>query len=119
MLKKQGPSGDTADFVRLPFNPAAASAACCVSVRHEINSCVEVCFFHNGWCMHISFLQPAGCANLLRLRSEEQHVQHARWIQEEMPVRLAHRLSDFLELPFVIVCNARFHEVHREKEGAR
>lgn len=45
--------------------------------------------------------------------SEEQHVQHARWIQEEMPVRLAHRLSDFLELPFVIVCNARFHEVFR------
>ena len=58
-------------------------------------------------------------AQSLRLRSEEQHVQHARWIQEEMPVRLAHRLSDFLELPFVIVCNARFHEVHREKEGAR
>ncbi|CAK9044321.1 unnamed protein product [Durusdinium trenchii] len=45
--------------------------------------------------------------------SEEHHVQHARWIQEEMPVRLAHRLSDFLQLPFVIVCNARFHEVFR------
>ena len=44
-------------------------------------------------------------------------MQHARWIQEEMPVRLAHRLSDFLELPFVIVCNARFHEVRREKGG--
>lgn len=46
------------------------------------------------------------------LRSDEHHLQHARWIQEEMPVRLAHRLSDFLQLPFVIVCNARFHEVH-------
>ena len=46
------------------------------------------------------------------LRSDEHHLQHARWLQEEMPVRLAHRLSDFLQLPFVIVCNARFHEVH-------
>eukprot|EP00434_Breviolum_minutum_P012120 symbB.v1.2.010686.t1/scaffold685.1/size172784/4 len=45
--------------------------------------------------------------------SDEHHLQHARWIQEEMPVRLAHRLSDFLQLPFVIVCNARFHEVFR------
>ena len=37
-----------------------------------------------------------------------------------MPVRLAHRLSDFLELPFVIVCNARFHEAggHRWGNGA-
>ena len=64
MLKKQGPSGDTADFVRLPFKPAAASAACCVSVRHEINSYMEVYFFQNGWCMHISFLQPAGKLSL-------------------------------------------------------
>ncbi|CAJ1418714.1 unnamed protein product [Effrenium voratum] len=45
--------------------------------------------------------------------SEEQHVQHARWIQEEMPVRLAHRLGDYLQLPFVVVCNSRFQEVFR------
>ncbi|CAE7763626.1 BCKDK, partial [Symbiodinium pilosum] len=44
---------------------------------------------------------------------EEHHVMHAKWIQEEMPVRLAHRLMDFFELPFVVICNARFHEVFR------
>ena len=25
------------------------------------------------------------------MRTEGQHIQHAQWIQEEMPVRLAHR----------------------------
>eukprot|EP00930_Biecheleria_cincta_P057776 TRINITY_DN43655_c0_g1_i1.p1 TRINITY_DN43655_c0_g1~~TRINITY_DN43655_c0_g1_i1.p1 ORF type:complete len:377 (-),score=71.79 TRINITY_DN43655_c0_g1_i1:449-1579(-) len=45
--------------------------------------------------------------------SEEGHIQHARWIQKEMPVRLGHRLADYLQLPFVVVCNTRFHEVFR------
>ncbi|CAJ1436534.1 unnamed protein product [Effrenium voratum] len=30
-----------------------------------------------------------------------------------MPVRLAHRLGDYLQLPFVVVCNSRFQEVFR------
>lgn len=45
--------------------------------------------------------------------TDESHLRHAQWIQKEMPVRLAHRLADFLQLPFVVVCNTRFHEVFR------
>lgn len=43
--------------------------------------------------------------------SEQSHIQHAIWLQEQVPIRLAHRLAGFLELPYVVFCNTRFHEV--------
>lgn len=61
-------------------------------------------------------LQPVTIQQLLARSaavSDADHVRHAAWIQQEMPVRLAHRLADFLRLPFVVVCNSRFHEVFR------
>jgi len=38
-------------------------------------------------------------------------VRHAAWIQRELPLRLAHRLADFMMLPHMVVCNAHFNEV--------
>lgn len=35
------------------------------------------------------------------------------WIQEQLPIRMAHRLSDFLRLPYVIICNTHVHEAFR------
>lgn len=61
-------------------------------------------------------IQPVTIQQLLSrsaLVSDEEHVRHAQWIHQEMPVRLAHRLQDFMRLPFVVVCNTRFHEVFR------
>lgn len=61
-------------------------------------------------------LQPVTIQHLLARNaavSDDEHVQHARWCREEMPVRLAHRLMDFSMLPFVVVCNTRIHEVFR------
>mmetsp|Transcript_2523 Transcript_2523/g.8445 ORF Transcript_2523/g.8445 Transcript_2523/m.8445 type:complete len:383 (+) Transcript_2523:62-1210(+) len=61
-------------------------------------------------------LQPVTIRQLLARSaavSEAGHVSHAAWLREEMPVRLAHRLANFLHLPFVVVCNAHFHEVFR------
>eukprot|EP00927_Polykrikos_kofoidii_P079756 TRINITY_DN7657_c0_g2_i1.p2 TRINITY_DN7657_c0_g2~~TRINITY_DN7657_c0_g2_i1.p2 ORF type:complete len:398 (+),score=67.53 TRINITY_DN7657_c0_g2_i1:39-1196(+) len=45
--------------------------------------------------------------------SEEEHVKHAQWCHEELPVRVAHRLNDFLALPYVVVCNNRIHQVFK------
>jgi len=50
--------------------------------------------------------------------SEEAHIQHAAWLQEQVPVRLAHRIEGFLELPYVVLCNSRFHEVFQLFLGA-
>jgi len=45
--------------------------------------------------------------------TEEGHIQHALWMREQVPIRLAHRLAGFLELPYVVFCNTRFHEAFR------
>ncbi|CAK0817460.1 unnamed protein product [Prorocentrum cordatum] len=45
--------------------------------------------------------------------SDSDHVEHAEWLREQLPVRLAHRLSDFMQLPYVVLLNARFHEMFR------
>eukprot|EP00928_Gymnodinium_smaydae_P033308 TRINITY_DN23894_c0_g1_i1.p1 TRINITY_DN23894_c0_g1~~TRINITY_DN23894_c0_g1_i1.p1 ORF type:complete len:386 (+),score=77.53 TRINITY_DN23894_c0_g1_i1:91-1248(+) len=61
-------------------------------------------------------LQPVTIQQLLARSasaSNRDHVAHARWCRNEFPVRLAHRLNDFLKLPFVVICNSRFHEVFR------
>jgi len=59
-------------------------------------------------------IQPVTIKQLLARStalSEEGHIQHAIWLREQVPVRLAHRLAGFLELPYVVFCNTRFHEV--------
>ncbi|CAE8684535.1 unnamed protein product [Polarella glacialis] len=61
-------------------------------------------------------IQPVTIQELLSRSAavtDRSHLQHAQWIRQEMPVRLAHRLSDYLQLPFVVVCNTRFNEVFR------
>jgi len=59
-------------------------------------------------------VQPVTIQQLLSrssAKSEAAHVRHAAWIQQELPVRLAHRLADFMMLPHIVVCNAHFNEV--------
>lgn len=50
--------------------------------------------------------------------SEEAHIQHADLLREQVKIRLAHRLEDFLQLPYVVFCNTRFHEVFRLFENS-
>jgi len=59
-------------------------------------------------------IQPVTIQQLLArsaTASDHDHVQHARWLRDELPVRLAHRLQDFLQLPYVAVTNSNIHEV--------
>ncbi len=51
----------------------------------------------------IKFAQPADVPALLH---------SANWIQQEVPVRLAHRLYDFNRLPFVVVSNPHIYRVY-------
>lgn len=39
-------------------------------------------------------------------------VQSARWVQRELPIRLAHRLHDFHRLPHIVVANSYVSQVH-------
>eukprot|EP00929_Paragymnodinium_shiwhaense_P058367 TRINITY_DN29217_c0_g1_i2.p1 TRINITY_DN29217_c0_g1~~TRINITY_DN29217_c0_g1_i2.p1 ORF type:complete len:394 (-),score=88.56 TRINITY_DN29217_c0_g1_i2:86-1267(-) len=45
--------------------------------------------------------------------SDAEHVAHAKWIRAEVPIRLAHRLTNFMQLPYVFICNARINEVFK------
>lgn len=59
-------------------------------------------------------IQPVTIQQLLARSaavSDADHLHHAAWIREEISVRLGHRLADFIRLPYVVTCNARFHEV--------
>jgi len=61
-------------------------------------------------------IQPVTIQQLLlrsAVVSDEQHLAHAKWLREELSIRLAHRLEDFFRLHFVVICNSRFHEVFR------
>mmetsp|Transcript_2897 Transcript_2897/g.4709 ORF Transcript_2897/g.4709 Transcript_2897/m.4709 type:complete len:365 (-) Transcript_2897:58-1152(-) len=49
---------------------------------------------------------------------EQDHIDHAIWVREQEVVRLAHRLNNWLELPYVVFTNNRFHEVFRLFQNA-
>lgn len=46
-------------------------------------------------------------------QSDRDHIDHAFWLREQAVVRLAHRLNNWLDLPYVVFTNNRFHEVFR------
>lgn len=59
-------------------------------------------------------IQRVTIKELLRLaaaREAKDHLWHAQWFHDQAVIRLAHRLEAFLQLPYVVFCNAHFHEV--------
>mmetsp|Transcript_128518 Transcript_128518/g.363722 ORF Transcript_128518/g.363722 Transcript_128518/m.363722 type:complete len:393 (-) Transcript_128518:53-1231(-) len=38
-------------------------------------------------------------------------IQQGRWLREQLPIRLARRLDEFLQLPYVVVMNPHFNKV--------
>jgi len=88
-------------------------------------ACAPKCFFSSGCGMlphTIRHINRSAKLPIQRLTLQEifarspavsdaEHVAHAVWLQEQLPVRLASRLKDFIDLPFLVLSNSQVHQV--------
>jgi len=57
-------------------------------------------------------ISPLTMMHIGRTKDDEHLLRSAQYLHQDLPIRLAHRINDFRNLPFVVACNPRLLELH-------